>query len=399
MPSVAFRDCEQRRNARDGVPYRTTLDLLNSVANPDLTQRILAKLQPVFCKKIAERTDKNMQTADITSSKDRAESADWHRSLANAVRDPDQLVDLLKLPDSYRNQARKSAELFPLMVPHSFLDRMEPGNPEDPLLLQVLPLDAEQKDISGFVPDALHEHSARTSPGMLQKYAGRALLIATGTCAVHCRYCFRKNYPYSQEPRRLEDWNPALQAIAEDDSLREVILSGGDPLMLTDARLAALCAALETIPHLKRLRIHTRLPIVLPDRVTESLIEMLTSSRLTPIMVVHANHPREIVGECARALRTLVRSGMTVLNQAVLLRRINDSAEVLAELCERLVDLGVMPYYLHQLDRVSGTAHFEVPESEGCEIIEQLRRRLPGYAVPQYVREVPGMLFKIPLSF
>ena len=328
-----------------------------------------------------------MQTADVTSSIDRAGPGGWQRSLAAAVRDPDQLVDLLQLPDDYRNQARKAAELFPLMVPHSFLHRMEPGNPEDPLLLQVLPLEAEQKDVSGFVSDA----------GMLQKYAGRALLIATGTCAVHCRYCFRKNYPYGQEPRRLEDWEPALQAIAEDDSLREVILSGGDPLMLTDSRLAALCGSLEDIAHLKRLRIHTRLPIVLPDRVTKSLIEMLTSSRLTPIMVVHANHPREIAGECAQALRSLVRSGMTVLNQAVLLRRINDSAEVLAELCERLVDLGVMPYYLHQLDRVSGTAHFEVPQSQGCEIIEQLRRRLPGYAVPQYVREIPGTLFKTPL--
>ena len=338
-----------------------------------------------------------MQTVDITSSIDTAEPADWHRSLAAAVRDPDQLVDLLRLPDDYRKQARRAADLFPLMVPHSFLMRMEPGNPEDPLLLQVLPLEAEQEDVSGFVPDALHEHSARKAPGMLQKYAGRALLIATGTCAVHCRYCFRKNYPYSQEPRRLEDWNPALQAIAEDDSLREVILSGGDPLMLTDARLAALCTALEKIPHLKRLRIHTRLPIVLPDRVTQSFLEMFSSSRLTPIMVLHANHPREIVGECAQALRTMVRSGMTVLNQAVLLRRINDSAEVLGDLCERLVDLGVIPYYLHQLDRVSGTAHFEVPQSKGCEIIEQLRHRLPGYAVPQYVREVPGMLFKTPL--
>ena len=338
-----------------------------------------------------------MQTADMTSSLDRAGPGDWHRSLATAVRARYELVDLLKLPDEYRNQARKAAESFGLMVPHSFLDRMEPGNPEDPLLLQVLPLEAEQEDVSGFVPDALQEQSARKAPGMLQKYAGRALLVTTGTCAVHCRYCFRKNYPYSQEPRRLEDWNPALQAIADDDSLREVILSGGDPLMLTDARLAALCGGLNEIPHLKRIRIHTRLPIVLPDRVTQSLIEMLTSSRLTPIMVVHANHPREIAGECAQALRTLVRSGMTVLNQAVLLRKINDSADVLAELCERLVDLGVMPYYLHQLDRVSGTAHFEVPQSQGCEIIEQLRRRLPGYAGPQYVREVPGRLFKTPL--
>lgn len=325
------------------------------------------------------------------------QSADWHGSLAQAVRDPDELIELLHLSDDYRGPARQAAELFPLLVPRSFLARMEPGNPRDPLLMQVLPLAIEAADVPRFVPDALQEERFRTAPGLLHKYAGRALLIATGSCAVHCRYCFRRHYPYGQEPRRLEDWRPALESIAADRSLREIILSGGDPLMLTDARLAALCRALDEIPHLRRLRLHTRLPIVLPDRVTRELLDLLTGGRLTPIVVVHANHANEIAGDCAEALRTLVRAGIATLNQAVLLRGINDSVEALVALCERLADLGVMPYYLHQLDRTAGTAHFEVPEDRGRALIEELRRRLPGYAVPQYVREIAGEPYKQPL--
>jgi EF-P beta-lysylation protein EpmB len=323
--------------------------------------------------------------------------SDWHRSLAEAIRDPDELSDLLGLPESVRAAARRAAGLFPLMVPLSYLARMEAGNPADPLLRQVLPIDTEFNEVPGFVPDALGEDEARRAPGLLQKYSGRTLLVATGACAVHCRYCFRRHYPYGQEPRRLDEWEPALRAIAADTSLREILLSGGDPLMLSDSRLAALCGRLADVEHLTRLRIHTRLPIVLPDRVTPTLIEMLTSSRLTAIVVVHANHPNEIVGDCADALRVLVRSGITVLNQSVLLRGVNDSVEALAELSDRLIDLGVIPYYLHQLDRVAGVAHFEVAEERGRALVEELRRRLPGYAVPQYVREVPGAAHKVPL--
>jgi EF-P beta-lysylation protein EpmB len=322
---------------------------------------------------------------------------DWHRSLAAAIRDPDELIDELELPSRFREPATRAAGLFPLMVPRSFLSRMQKGNPADPLLKQVLPLDAEFDVVPGFVPDALDESRFRPAPGLLQKYAGRALLIATGACAVHCRYCFRRHYPYGNEPRTLSDWEPALEAISADRSLREILLSGGDPLMLTDQRLAALVERLADIAHLRRLRIHTRLPIVLPDRISESFLELLHATRLTPIVVVHANHPHEVVADCADALRRLVRSGATVLNQAVLLRGVNDDADAQTELCERLVDLGVIPYYLHQLDRVAGTAHFDVPEETGRAIIAELRRRLPGYAVPQFVREVPGKEFKVPL--
>jgi EF-P beta-lysylation protein EpmB len=324
-------------------------------------------------------------------------AGNWHWSLAEAVRDPDELVDALDLPDEFREPARRAAEQFPLLVPRSFLARMRPGDPADPLLRQVLPLGAELTSVAGFFGDPVADACARRAPGLLHKYAGRALLIATGACAVHCRYCFRRHYPYGQEPRRIDDWQPALDTIAADSSLHEVILSGGDPLMLTDARLRHLCQALDAVPHLNRLRIHTRLPIVLPDRITPELIDLLRNSRLTPIVVVHANHPHEVAADCAGALRTLVRSGLTVLNQSVLLRGINDSADALAALCERLVDLGVLPYYLHQLDRVTGAAHFEVSEEAGRTLIAELRRRLPGYAVPHYVREIPGEPHKSPL--
>jgi EF-P beta-lysylation protein EpmB len=275
---------------------------------------------------------------------------------------------------------------------------MRPGDPADPLLRQVLPLGEELREAPGFGADPVGDAASRIAPGLLHKYRGRALLIATGSCAVHCRYCFRREYPYGDEPRRLEEWRPALGAIAADDSLHEIILSGGDPLMLTDARLRVLIEQLADVPHVRRLRIHSRLPIVLPDRITGELVALLRSTRLTPIMVVHANHAHEIERDCRDALCTLVQSGVATLNQAVLLRGVNDDADVLAELCERLIDLGVLPYYLHQLDRVRGAAHFEVPEQDGRRIVADLRRRLPGYAVPRYVREIEAESHKVSLE-
>ena len=319
---------------------------------------------------------------------------DWRQALAQAVRDPDELVDLLELPDKFREPARRAARLFPLLVPHSFLTRIRRGDPHDPLLAQVLPLAIEETPIPGFGSDPVGDGAARKAPGLLHKYHGRALLVTTGTCAIHCRYCFRRHYPYGDEPKRLADWESALEAIAADTTLHEVILSGGDPLMLSDSRLEALCNRIGAIPHVTRLRLHTRLPIVVPERVTERLLDILHAAGPTPIVVVHANHARELAGACADALRRLVRGGISVLNQAVLLRGVNDSVESQAGLCEQLIDLGVMPYYLHQLDRVAGAAHFEVQEEIGRAIVAQLRRRLPGYAVPRYVRETAGGEFK-----
>ncbi len=327
----------------------------------------------------------------------RAAPEDWRRSLAEAIRDPDQLLSRLGLT-AVGTRLPAHNQKFPLLVPESFLKRMQPGDFNDPLLRQVLPLAEEDEDVPGFTIDALEEVNFRKAPGLLHKYAGRALLVLTGACAIHCRYCFRRHYPYSQEPKRLDDWEPAFVAIEQDDSIREVLLSGGDPLMLTDERLGDVVRRLNAIPHLRRLRIHTRLPIVLPNRVTLDFIDLLTSMRLTPVVVIHANHPAELVADCALALRQLAQSGVMVLNQAVLLRGINDSVEVLAELSERLIELGIRPYYLHQLDRVSGTAHFEVSEETGRCLMDKLRRRLPGYGVPQYVRETPGEPFKVPLN-
>jgi EF-P beta-lysylation protein EpmB len=336
--------------------------------------------------------------------------ADWHRALAEAIRDPDELIQRLALPEEFREPARQAARLFPLLAPHSYIDRMRPGDPHDPLLRQVLPLGIEAEPQAGFLSDPVGDDAARIAPGLLRKYQGRALFISTGACAVHCRYCFRRHYPYGAEPKRLDDWEPAFAAVAADPSLHEIILSGGDPLMLADARLEAIVARIASLPHITRLRIHTRLPIVLPERVTDRLIDGLTvraagsaagasgvRREVRTIVVVHANHPRELTGPCPAALRRLIDAGMTVLNQAVLLRGINDSVEALAGLCERLIDLGILPYYLHQLDRVAGAAHFEVPEAEGLALVAELRRRLPGYAVPQYVRETPGELSKQPI--
>lgn len=311
------------------------------------------------------------------------------------VRDAGELVAALGLPPALREPARRAARSFGLLVPRSFLARMRPGDPSDPLLRQVLP--AAEEELSGGVLDPVGDLAATAAPGMIRKYAGRALLVASPACAVHCRYCFRRHYPYAAAPRASRPGSAALRRIAEDPSIEEVILSGGDPLALDDEELSDLIGALEAIPHLRRLRIHTRFPIVVPERATGALARRLREGRLSPIVVVHANHPAEIAGDCAEALRSLVRSGIPTLNQSVLLRGVNDDPDALAELSLRLVGLGVLPYYLHQLDPVSGAMHFEVPVARGLEIVAELRARLPGYAVPRYVREVRGAQSKVPL--
>ncbi|MCA8942050.1 MAG: EF-P beta-lysylation protein EpmB [Planctomycetes bacterium] len=327
-----------------------------------------------------------------------ADSPSWRDQLRAAVRDPDELVDRLGLPDRIRRAAGEAARRFALVVPHAFLERMRPGDVDDPLLRQVLPLDAElDDDPPGFRLDPVGDADAVRANGLLQKYAGRALLITTGVCAVHCRYCFRRHYPYEKAPRGLQQWEPAFATLERSPDVEEVILSGGDPLMQSDRWLAALVDRLERIPHLRRLRVHTRLPIVIPDRVDDALIDWMARTRLAPIVVVHANHPNEVDPNCGAALLRLVRAGIPVLNQSVLLRGVNDDASVLAELSRRLLDARVMPYYLHQLDPVAGAAHFEVPVERGLEIVAALRERLPGYGVPRYVREIPGAASKVEL--
>jgi EF-P beta-lysylation protein EpmB len=316
--------------------------------------------------------------------------ASWQEAMKDAVRDADELFRLLDLPAEFATGAKEASRQFRLFAPRGFVARMRPGDPSDPLLRQVLPLADEMTDVPGFTVDPVRDDLAERQPGLLHKYDGRVLLVTTGTCAIHCRYCFRRHFPYDETPRSLADWQPALDEIAADETVHEVILSGGDPLTLVDATLSELVSAIASIPHVRRLRIHTRLPIVIPERVTDDLIDILQTCRLTPIIVLHANHANELDSHVAIAIGRLADAGIVLLNQAVLLTGINDSVDTQAALCERLVDLRVLPYYLHQLDRVAGAAHFEVPIAEGREIIRQLRERLPGYAVPRYAAEVPG---------
>lgn len=321
----------------------------------------------------------------------------WRRQLAYAHRSSESLTRRLELPDTVRRSAEAGAETFPLVVPESYAERIVPGNPRDPLLLQVLPSVQETENDPDFVADPVGDCHAETTPGMLHKYEGRALLITTGVCAVHCRYCFRRHFPYADAPGGIEAWQPALREIERDPSIEEILLSGGDPLTRTDAWLAQLVSQLEAIPHVRRLRIHTRLPIVIPDRVTEELLGWMTGCRLPIVVVVHANHPQELSDDCVAALQRLKKSCSLLLNQSVLLRGVNDDARVLAELSKRLIDAGVQPYYLHQLDRVQGAQHFEVSVEKGLELMEELRRQLPGYAVPRYVQEIAGEPYKVEL--
>jgi len=315
--------------------------------------------------------------------------------MKDAVRDPVELCRLLRLPPDIEANAIRAAQGFSVFAPRGYIDRMRPGDPSDPLLRQVLPLAAEEISPPGFTRDPVGDQFARLGPGLLHKYRTRALIVTTGACAVHCRYCFRRHFPYQESPRSPAEWQSTIDQIAADDSLREVILSGGDPLTLVDDLLADVVSRLaDAAPHLRRLRVHTRLPIMIPERVGDGLLGWLRGTRLAPIMVVHANHANELDQWVAGALARLVDGGVPVLNQAVLLAGVNDDLESQAELCERLVDLRVVPYYLHQLDRVAGAAHFETPLELGRQIIKGLRRRLPGYAVPRYVQEVAGEAHK-----
>ncbi len=314
----------------------------------------------------------------------------WQAELAAAVRDPGELCRRLQLPSALAESAQAAVENFAILVPRPYLDRIQPGDPDDPLLLQVLPRKEETRPSPGFTTDPVGDAEACWGPGLLRKYRGRVLIVATGQCSVHCRFCFRRHFPYHSGDEQPPLSDGCLKRLAETPSLREVILSGGDPLTLPDALLAEFARNLANIPHLRRLRIHTRLPITVPQRVNEDLLGWLRGTRLAPLVVVHVNHPAEIDGAVADAVQALVDAGVPVLSQTVLLRGVNDRVDVLAALLERLVDLRVMPYYLHQLDPVAGAAHFEVPVAEGRRLIEELRQRLPGYAVPRYVRETPG---------
>lgn len=321
---------------------------------------------------------------------------DWRQSLREAITDARELLEMLDLGALAARLPGDDAG-FALRVPRGFVARMRRGDPNDPLLLQVLPQLAERDDAPGFLEDAVGDLSARTAHGVLHKYEGRALLIAAGSCAVNCRYCFRRHFPYPEDIAAANGWREALAHVRRDPGIHEVILSGGDPLVLSDAKLHEFSQALPAIPHVRTLRLHSRVPVVLPERINAGFCDWLAPIPLRRLVVLHANHPNELDESVRAACERLREAGATLLNQSVLLRGINDDADTLATLSERLFDCGVLPYYLHQLDRVRGAAHFEVDDDRARALVAALRASLPGYLVPRLVRELPGQPGKTPL--
>lgn len=321
----------------------------------------------------------------------------WQDEMTDLVTDPAELLELLNLSREQLPAAITASGEFALRVPRPFLQRIRPGDPRDPLLLQVLPGAPELEVKPGYGADPLQEGEANPVPGVVHKYRGRLLLIAAGQCAVNCRYCFRRQFPYGDNHLNRSQLREVLDYIRAQGDLREVILSGGDPLVLNDRQLARLAQELAAVPQLDKLRVHSRLPIVAPSRITDALVDWLTGSRLKPVLVLHCNHANEIDGRVRASLAKLRAAGVTLLNQAVLLKGVNDSADALERLGEALFDAGVLPYYLHQLDRVQGAAHFEVSDARALALVEQVRQRLPGYLVPRLVREIPGEPSKSPL--
>ncbi|MEF3088738.1 EF-P beta-lysylation protein EpmB [Enterobacter sp. 10-1] len=323
---------------------------------------------------------------------------DWLTQLADVVTSPDELLHLLNVDaDANLLAGRDAKRLFALRVPRAFIARMERGNPNDPLLRQVLTSQEEFIASPGFSTDPLEEQHS-VVPGLLHKYANRALLLVKGGCAVNCRYCFRRHFPYADNQGNKRNWQAAMDYISAHPQLDEIIFSGGDPLMAKDHELDWLLTQLEAIPHVKRLRIHSRLPIVIPARITGTLAARFARSSLQILLVNHINHANEIDAEFRAAMARLRQAGVTLLNQSVLLRGVNDSAQTLANLSNALFDAGVMPYYLHVLDKVQGAAHFMVEDEEARAIMRELLTLVSGYMVPKLAREIGGEPSKTPLD-
>lgn len=318
------------------------------------------------------------------------EKSSWQKALAEVITDSAELCELLQLnPEHFIH--KQAITDFTLRVPRSFVSRIQKGNPDDPLLKQVLPSSQEIQFTPGYTDDPLHEKSVNPIPGLLHKYYGRVLLLIAGGCAVNCRYCFRRHFAYSENRPGKLGWDSALNYIAADKSISEVIYSGGDPLLTKDHTLAQLTEKIAAISHVTLLRIHTRLPVMIPERVTDQLLNWLTNTRLKPVLVIHCNHANEIDTPVMRALQRLREAGVTVLNQSVLLRDVNDQADILIALSKRLFAAGVLPYYLHIVDKVQGAAHFSVSVDEAKYMMGEVSRKLPGYLVPKLVQEKPGM--------
>ncbi|MDO6823182.1 EF-P beta-lysylation protein EpmB [Marinobacter sp. 1_MG-2023] len=323
----------------------------------------------------------------------------WQQLLSDSITSPQELLTRLDLPaDTWLDGAETGHRLFEVRVPEPFLARMERGNASDPLLRQVLPLGLEANPAEGFVADPLQEDGAIQTTGLIRKYRSRALLMVTGQCAVNCRYCFRRHFPYDEQRLSPADRQEVLDTLSASPEINEVVFSGGDPLAVNDQLLSRWSSAISSIPHIRRIRLHTRLPVVIPQRVCDSLLKWISSTPVQVVMVLHINHPAEIDQMTRRALSYLRSAGVTLLNQSVILRGVNDNADVLEELSETLFDAGVLPYYLHAFDPVAGAQHFDVPDDEARALVRELLSRLPGFLVPKLVREVPGKTAKTPID-
>ncbi len=334
----------------------------------------------------------------IPETGSRVQASAWQKALADGFSDVSTLLEYLQIEASAVTDHTLASQQFALRVPQGFAELMRKGDPQDPLLLQILPTANEMDPAAGFNSDPVGDHKAEQSPGLLRKYHGRILIITTGACAVHCRYCFRRHYPYTRATATASQWCQVMEYLRSSPAIEEVILSGGDPLMASDDKLAGWLQQLEALPQIKRLRIHTRLPVVLPQRITEELVAVLQRCAINKVMVIHANHPNELAPAVADGLEKLATAGVTLLNQSVLLKGVNDSCDTLARLSYRLFEIGVLPYYLHLLDRVEGAAHFELDESAIRILQQQLLTELPGYLMPRMVREIAGVPFKTPLQ-
>lgn len=327
------------------------------------------------------------------------EHRSWQQLLSESVTSPEELLRRLELPEEpWLAAARQGHRLFSVRVPEPFLARMKKGNPADPLLRQVLPLAEETARAPGFVSDPLEESGAIATTGLIRKYRSRALLMVTGQCAINCRYCFRRHFPYDEQRLNPDDRQRVIDTLGASPEINEVIFSGGDPLAVNDRLLAQWATAIAGIPHIRRLRLHTRLPVVIPQRVCNELLKWLSTTPLQVVIVLHVNHPAEIDTATRRALGYLRAAGATLLNQSVILRGVNDRASVLEELSETLFEAGVLPYYLHAFDPVAGAHHYDVPDEEARNLVRELLSRLPGFLVPKLVREEPGKESKTPIN-
>lgn len=326
------------------------------------------------------------------------ESLSWQQELSRAITDPAVLLEHLELPADVLPGALQAHQQFRLKVPPSYLAKIQKGTLQDPLLQQVLPLGIEMQAAPGFSVDPLAEKHVNPIPGLLHKYRSRALLIVTSGCGIHCRYCFRRHFPYEDNRVNQKQWSQALTYIAAHPDIQEVILSGGDPLLAPDHVLAELGCNISAIDHVQTLRIHSRLPALIPQRLNEEFLQWFTGNRLKPVLVTHINHPQEIDQRLINTLQTVRQRGVTLLNQSVLLRGINDSVAILKALSQRLFDAGILPYYLHVLDKVQGAAHFEVNEAEAQSLLQALRYQLSGYLVPRLAKEVAGHPSKVVIA-